>query len=130
MRLGFRLAASRAIVARNDYAEALARVLRQFGVQLIRGAGAAGRSGDRGGRQAAHGLIASLREGYSVVLTGGVPPGPTRKCSPSIIMISSRTGRPVIPFAAATSRYSRLNRVCNTKGQDALPGVLCLCRVP
>ena len=100
---------ARAIVARNDDAEALARVLRRFGLQLVRGAGAAGRRGDRGGAEAAHGLIASLREGYSVILTGDVPPGPARKCGPGIIMISSRSGRPIIPFAAATSRYRSVN---------------------
>ena len=38
---------ARAIVARKDDAEALARVLRRFGLQLVRGAGAAGRPGDR-----------------------------------------------------------------------------------
>ena len=96
---------ARAIVARNDDAEALARVLRRFGLQLVRGAGASGRPGDRGGAEAAHGLIASLREGYSVVLTGDVPPGPARKCGFGIIMISSRSGRPIVPFAVATSRY-------------------------
>ena len=100
---------ARAIVARTDDAEALARVLRRFGLQLVRGAGAAGRSGDRGGAEAAHGLIASLREGFSVVLTGDVPPGPARKCGPGIVMISSRSGRPIIPFAAATSRYRSVN---------------------
>ena len=84
-------------------------VLRRFGLQLVRGAGAAGRPGDRGGAEAAHGLIASLREGYSVILTGDVPPGPARKCGPGIIMISSRSGRPIIPFAAATSRYRSVN---------------------
>jgi 3-deoxy-D-manno-octulosonic-acid transferase len=71
----------RAIVGRHDDAEALARVLRRFGLELVRGAGAAGRRGgrDRGGAEAAHGLIASLREGFSVALTADVPPGPARK---------------------------------------------------
>ena len=56
----------RAVVARHDDAEALARVLRKFGLGLIRGAGAAGRRRDRGGAEAAHGAVASLREGFSV----------------------------------------------------------------
>ena len=99
----------RAIVARNDDAEALARVLRRFGLGLVRGAGAAGRSGDRGGAEAAHGLIASLREGFSVALTGDVPPGPARRCGPGVVMISSRSGRPIVPFAVATSRYRSVN---------------------
>jgi 3-deoxy-D-manno-octulosonic-acid transferase len=100
----------RAIVSRHGDSEALARVLRRSGLQLVRGAGAAGRSGrDRGGAEAAHGLIASLREGFSVALTGDVPPGPARKCGPGIVMIASRSGRPIVPFAVATSRYKSVN---------------------
>ena len=97
----------RAIVARHEDAEALARILRSFGLELVRGAGAAGRSygRDRGGTEAAHGLIASLREGFSVALTADVPPGPARKAGPGIVMISSRSGRPIVPFAVASSRY-------------------------
>jgi 3-deoxy-D-manno-octulosonic-acid transferase len=95
----------RAIVSRHEDSEALARVLRYFGLGLVRGAGAAGRSGgrDRGGAEAVHELIASLREGFSVALTADVPPGPARKAGPGVIMISSRSGRPIVPFAVATS---------------------------
>ena len=100
---------ARAIVARNDDAEALARVLRRFGLQLVRGAGASGRPGDRGGAEAAHGLIASLREGYSVVLTGDVPPGPARKCGFGIIMISSRSGGPSYPLPSPPRAIARSN---------------------
>jgi 3-deoxy-D-manno-octulosonic-acid transferase len=102
----------RAIVSKHDDAEALARILRSFGLGLVRGAGAAGRGSggrDRGGAEAAHGLIASLREGFSIALTADVPPGPARKAGPGIIMISSRSGRPIIPFAVATSRYWSAN---------------------
>jgi 3-deoxy-D-manno-octulosonic-acid transferase len=99
----------RAIVAKHDDAEALRRILKHFGLGLVRGAGAAHRKRDRGGAEAAHGLIASLREGFSIALTGDIPPGPARKCGLGIIMISSRSGRPIIPFAVATSRYGSVN---------------------
>jgi 3-deoxy-D-manno-octulosonic-acid transferase len=102
----------RAIVAKHDDAEALRRILKHFGLGLVRGAGAAGRargSRDRGGAEAAHGLIASLREGFSIALTGDIPPGPARKCGLGIVMISSRSGRPIVPFAVATSRYASVN---------------------
>ncbi len=99
----------RAIVAKHDDAEALRRILRHFGLGLVRGAGSAGRGRDRGGAEAAHGLIASLREGFSIALTGDVPPGPARKCGVGIVMISSRSGRPIVPFAVATSRYLSVN---------------------
>jgi len=99
----------RAIVAKHDDAEALRRILRHFGLGLVRGAGAAGRRRDRGGAEAAHGLIASLREGFSIALTGDIPPGPARKCGVGIVLISSRSGRPIVPFAVATSRYRSVN---------------------
>jgi 3-deoxy-D-manno-octulosonic-acid transferase len=75
----------------------------------VRGAGSAGRGRDRGGAEAAHGLIASLREGFSIALTGDIPPGPARKCGLGIVLISSRSGRPIVPFAVATSRYRSVN---------------------
>jgi len=95
----------RAMVSRHEDAEALARVLRGFGLELIRGAGAGERRRDRGGAEAAHGAVASLREGYSVAMTADVPPGPARKCGRGIVTIASLSGRPIVPFAVATSRY-------------------------
>jgi len=95
----------RAMVSRHDDAEALARVLRRFGLELIRGAGAGSRRRDRGGAEAAHGAVASLREGYSIAMTADVPPGPARRCGRGIVTIASLSGRPIVPLAAATSRY-------------------------
>jgi 3-deoxy-D-manno-octulosonic-acid transferase len=99
----------RAMIARHDDAEALARVLRQFGLELIRGAGAGGRRRDRGGGEAAHGAVASLREGFSIAMTADVPPGPARRCGLGIVTIASLSGRPIVPFAAASSRYYAAN---------------------
>ncbi|MGH6735684.1 MAG: lysophospholipid acyltransferase family protein [Methyloceanibacter sp.] len=99
----------RAMVSRHEDAEALARVLRRFGLGLIRGAGAGERRRDRGGAEAAHGAVASLREGYSIAMTADVPPGPARKCGLGIVTIGSLSGRPIVPFAVATSRYRAVN---------------------
>src|SRR5262245_36481749 len=81
----------RAMIARHDDAEALARVLRHFGLGLIRGAGAGGRRRDRGGAEAAHGAVASLREDFSVAMTADIPPGLARNCGLGIVMIGSRS---------------------------------------
>lgn len=99
----------RAMIARHDDAEALARVLRNFGLGLIRGAGAGTRRRDRGGAEAAHGAVASLREDFSIAMTADVPPGPARKCGKGIVTIASLSGRPIVPFAVATSRYFAVN---------------------
>ena len=58
---------------------------------------------------AAHGAVASLREDFSVAMTADIPPGPARKCGLGIVMIASRSGRPIVPFAVATSRYLAAN---------------------
>lgn len=99
----------RAMIARHDDAEALVRVLRRFGLGLIRGAGAGERRRDRGGGEAAHGAVASLREGFSIAMTADVPPGPARRCGLGIVTIASLSGRPIVPFAAASSRYYAAN---------------------
>jgi 3-deoxy-D-manno-octulosonic-acid transferase len=99
----------RAMIARHDDAEAFARVLRRFGLGLIRGAGAGTRRRDRGGAEAAHGAVASLRENFSIAMTADVPPGPARKCGIGIVTIASLSGRPVVPFALASSRYWAAN---------------------
>ena len=84
----------RAMIARHDDAEGLARVLRHFGLGLIRGAGAGRRRRDRGGAEAAHGAVASLRENFSIAMTADIPPGPARKCGVGIVMIASRSAGP------------------------------------
>jgi 3-deoxy-D-manno-octulosonic-acid transferase len=99
----------RAMIARHDDAEGLARVLRRFGLGLIRGAGAGERKRDRGGLEAAHGAVASLREGFSIAMTADVPPGPARRCGRGVVTIASLSGCPIVPFAVASSRYAAVN---------------------
>jgi 3-deoxy-D-manno-octulosonic-acid transferase len=99
----------RAMIARHDDAEGLARVLRHFHLGLIRGAGAGERKRDRGGAEAAHGAVASLREGFSIAMTADVPPGPARRCGRGVVTIASLSGCPVFPFAVASSRYFAVN---------------------
>ena len=42
-------------------------------------------------------------------MTADVPPGPARKCGLGIVTIGSLSGRPIVPFAVATSRYRVIN---------------------
>jgi len=99
----------RVMIARHDDAEGMARVLRRFSLGLIRGAGAGERRRDRGGAEAAHGAVASLREGFSIAMTADLPPGPARRCGRGIVTISSLSGRPIVPLAVASSRYRAVN---------------------
>ena len=100
----------RAIVAKHDDAEALRRILKHFGLGLVRGAGAAAPQA-RPRRRRGGTWVDSLahEKGFSIALTGDIPPGPARKCGVGIVLISSRSGRPIVPFAVATSRYRSVN---------------------
>ena len=57
------------MLARHSDAEFLGEALKRFGMQLIRGAGAAGRGKDRGGSHAYQSAIQALREGRAVAMT-------------------------------------------------------------
>jgi 3-deoxy-D-manno-octulosonic-acid transferase len=98
-----------AMVARHGDAELIGEAMRRIGVELIRGAGAGGRRKDRGGAYALKASLSTLKEGSSVVITADVPPGPARRAGEGIITLARLSGRPILPLAAATSRYHALN---------------------
>ncbi|MEQ1719359.1 MAG: glycosyltransferase N-terminal domain-containing protein [Hyphomicrobium sp.] len=95
-----------AMVARHGDAELIGEAMIAFDVTLIRGAGAGTRKKDRGGASALRASVRALGEGLSLVMTADVPPGPARQAGIGIIMIAQMTGRPIIPVAAATSRFT------------------------
>lgn len=94
-----------AMVARHGDAELIGEAMRRVGVDLIRGAGAGDRKKDRGGAYALKASMTALKAGSSVVVTADVPPGPARKAGEGIITLARLSGRPILPIAAATSRY-------------------------
>ncbi|MEW5965084.1 MAG: glycosyltransferase N-terminal domain-containing protein [Pseudomonadota bacterium] len=99
----------KAMVARHGDADLIGEAMQALGVELIRGAGAGGRRKDRGGAAALRGAVGALEEGASVVMTADVPPGPARRAGEGIIAIARLSGRPIVPVAAATSRFKALD---------------------
>ncbi len=93
------------MLARHGDAELFADALARFDTTLIRGAGANGRLKDRGGAAALRGALRTLREGTHVGMTADVPPGPARKAGIGIVTLAAMSGRPIIPLAAASSRF-------------------------
>src|SRR5215475_3604039 len=96
------------MLARHSDAEFLGEALRRFDMQLIRGAGAAGRGKDRGGTHAYRSAIQALRDGRAVAMTADVPGGHARKAGLGIVMAAKQSGRPIVPVAIATRRYLAL----------------------
>src|SRR5262249_58320477 len=98
------------MLARHRDAELMGAVLRNFGMRLIRGAGAGGRRKDRGGVHAFRAAVQGLREGRSVGMTADVPGSrEARRAGLGVVMIARASGRPVMPLAIATSRYLAFN---------------------
>lgn len=98
-----------AMVARHGDAEVIGEMLMQFDMGLVRGAGAGGRKRNRGGAYALRTAMRTLRDGVTLAMTADVPPGPARRAGPGIVTLARLTGRPIVPFAVASSRYIALS---------------------
>ncbi|HFB2048062.1 MAG TPA: hypothetical protein TECP_00408 [Hyphomicrobiaceae bacterium MAG_BT-2024] len=94
------------IVARHKDAEIISEIIRSFDqMTLIRGSGAGGRKKNRGGTSAFRKAVRALGEGKCVAMTADVPPGPARIVGQGVIKIAQLSGRPILPVAAASSRF-------------------------
>jgi lysophospholipid acyltransferase (LPLAT)-like uncharacterized protein len=100
----------------------------RLGIGTIRGSGHHGSGFHRkGGLGAYREMVRALAENYNVALTADVPKR-SRVVGLGIIMLARESGRPIMPFAMATSRYIRLNNWDRTTinlpfGRGALIGV-------
>lgn len=80
-----------------------------LGVGVIRGSGTHGTDFHRkGGTSAFMEMLAALDDGYSIALTADVPKV-SRVCGPGIVKLASMSGRPIYPFAIATSPRHELS---------------------
>lgn len=97
------------MVAKHGDGDIIGNVLTSFNMGLIRGAGAGTRKRDRGGARALLLAKSALGEGYTVGMTADVPPGPARVVGLGIVTLARLSGRPILPVAAASSRYKSLD---------------------
>jgi 3-deoxy-D-manno-octulosonic-acid transferase len=94
-----------AIAARHGDATLIRVLLGEFDIDVVQGAGAQGRKRDRGGATALRTAVRLLRGGSTFSMTADVPPGPARVAGTGIVTIAKYAGRPIVPFAVATSRF-------------------------
>src|SRR4029079_6059671 len=81
----------------------------------------------KGGIGAFKEMVRALEENYNMALTADVPKR-SRIAGLGIIMLARESGRPIMPFAMATSRFIRLNNWDHTTinlpfGRGALVGI-------
>ena len=86
-----------------------ALAVQRLGIGTIRGSGDHGSAFNRkGGVGAFMEMVRALGDGYNMALTADVPKR-SRVAGLGVIMLARETGRPIMPFAMATSRFLRLN---------------------
>src|ERR1700733_9752335 len=116
------------LISRHRDGEFNALAVERLGIGTIRGSGDHGSAFHRkGGVGAFKEMVRALEENYSVALTADVPKR-SRVVGLGIIMLARESGRPIMPFAMATSRFIRLNNWDRTTislpfGRGALIGI-------
>src|ERR1700685_3138742 len=119
---------ARVLISMHRDGEFNAIAAERLGIGTIRGSGDHGSAFYRkGGVGAFKEMVRALADGYNVASTADVP-----KRAPvaglGIIMLARESGRPIMPFAMATSRFIRLNNWDRTTinlpfGRGALVGI-------
>ncbi|MEO6843113.1 MAG: lysophospholipid acyltransferase family protein [Bradyrhizobium sp.] len=105
-----------------------ALAVERLGIGTIRGSGDHGSAFHRkGGVGAFMQMVRALEDGYNVALTADVPKR-SRVVGLGIIMLAKASGRPIMPFAMATSRFIQLKNWDRTTinlpfGRGALVGI-------
>ncbi len=118
---------AKVLISRHRDGEFNAIAAERLGIGTIRGSGDHGSSFYRkGGVGAFKEMMRALAENYNVALTADVPKR-SRIAGLGIIMLARESGRPIMPFAMATSRFLRLKNWDRTTinlpfGRGALVG--------
>lgn len=87
------------MVSESRDGEIMARMLKHFGFEVVRG------SSKRKGHRALIGLINSIRKGKSVATAVDGPRGPLHKVKKGVVFLAGRLQVPIIPVATGVKRY-------------------------
>lgn len=100
------------LVSRSTDAEINARVVERAGFGVIRGSG--GREprmiAEKGGVRALIAMRDALKRGDNIAMIADISKGEVRVAGEGIVTLARISGRPIIPVAAATSRYHVLEK--------------------
>lgn len=91
------------LISEHGDGEIVARVARSLGYNTVRG------SSSRGASRALLGMCRAVEAGADGAFTPDGPRGPAHTFAPGVLIVSQRTGAPVIPLGAAASRAWHLS---------------------
>ena len=100
------------LVSRSADAEINARVLEIGGNHVVRGSGGRERlkTERKGGVSALIALRNALKNGRHVVMIADISQGNPRQAGDGIVRLAKLSGRPIVPMALATSRYTTVRK--------------------
>ncbi len=101
MVLGYPGKKARILISASKDGELIARVMRFFGQDAVRG------SSSRGGRAAFKHLLQISKEPTDLVITPDGPKGPRHQLKDGVVQLARLSGRPVIPMAFVCSKGHR-----------------------
>jgi len=95
-----------ALISRNLDGEVTARIVEHFGNKTIRASGGRKQSEilKKGGLTGFLEMLNTLEAGDNVIQTADIPKGISRKAGLGIINLAQKSGRPILPFAIASSK--------------------------
>jgi hypothetical protein len=98
MPFAYRGAGYHVLISQHGDGEIIARIIRRFGHDAVRG------SSTRGGSEALRALIRLGRSGRDLVVTPDGPKGPRQVAKAGVVQLAKATGMPIVPLAFACSK--------------------------
>lgn len=101
----------RVMISKSGDGDINAIAATKLGMGLIRASGGktSAQVRRRGGIKGFFEALKCLKDGISVSLTADVPKGPSRIAGAGIVLLASKSGRPILPTGLATSRRFSVN---------------------
>ena len=109
-----------ALVSKSKDGDILTRLLHNWKYNVIRG------SSSKGGKDALEQIIGEITDSNSVVITPDGPRGPAREIKNGALIISNRTGYPIIPVKI---KYSKKNILKKSWDRFEIPLPFSKCEV-
>lgn len=101
MAMGYKGPGSKILISASKDGELIARVMRYFGQDAVRG------SSSRGARAAFKELVSLAKEEVDLVITPDGPKGPRHEIKDGVVQLARLGNRPVVPMAFVCSRGHR-----------------------
>ena len=101
---------STVLTSRSPYGAFLTPFVYYLGYKVLRGSGTGKAANkpkkkEKGGNEAFHEMLGLLGKNENIIMTADIAPGPAYQSGEGIILLSSRSGCPIIPIAAAHKRF-------------------------